>query len=109
MSCNIIEKLFSSLTQLEEAIIQTKESVSLLSAGRPEILQRLACYEEVLKKQKTLAVNLQQHVDRQDWEQVTRFVELIRGSSLLIQLDTQSIIAGLQSNDTSSASEDFCD
>ena len=60
-------------------------------------------------KQKNLAESLKSHVANQNWDQVTRYVELIRGSSLLIQLDTQSIITELQKSPGGQRPEEFLD
>ena len=94
-SHQVIEQLFFSLRELEQAISQTKVNLAGVCASKPELVQRLECYEEVLRKQKVLAENLQRQVDNENWEQVARYVELIRGSSLLIQLDSQSMIEEL--------------
>lgn len=109
MSNTIIDKLFESLSSLRQAISETKKAVSEMEQAHPEILQRLSCYEEVLSKQNVLAETLRGHVERQDWEQVSRYVELIRGSSLLIQLDTQAIISELNTSETQTAREEYLD
>jgi hypothetical protein len=106
MSNIVIEKLFGSLDSLQAAIKETKAAISSLSTPRPEIIQRLECYEEVLVKQKTLAATLFEHVEQGNWEQVSRHVELIRGSSLLIQLDTQAIITELAKDGDSSSNNE---
>lgn len=93
MSFEITQKLFSSLAGLERAITETKKNVQSGKSARPELLKRIECYEEVLHKQKILATALDGHLKDNNWEQVQRYVDLIRGSSLLIQLDSESIIS----------------
>lgn len=91
----IIDELFSSLTNLEQVIEETKKTLQHGSEPRHDIVQRLKCYEEVLHKQKVLAQALSRHLADQNWDQVRRHVDLIRGSSLLIQLDSESIISSM--------------
>lgn len=93
MTTNITERLFSSLSQLEAAITETKAVLSGMKNQRPEIIERLKCYEEVLRKQRILAETLDRSVKSENWDQVARHVDLIRGSSILIQLDSQSLIS----------------
>ena len=62
------------------------------------LMNRLDCYVEVLKKQRILAAGLTQFVQERNWQHVSRTVELIKGSSLLIQLDTQSMISEISAN-----------
>ena len=100
MTTNITERLFSSLSQLEKAITETKELLSGMTNQKPEIIERLRCYEEVLKKQRILAETLDRCVKNENWDQVARHVDLIRGSSILIQLDSQSLIAEMNTAST---------
>ncbi len=92
MSQKVIDTLNYSLNQLEKAILETKTIVSKMSGADSNIVQRLDCYVEVLNKQKILAAGLGKFVQEKNWQHISKTVELIKGSSLLIQLDTQSMI-----------------
>ena len=109
MCQQVLEELFASLQNLENIIGETKRALSGSNSPRADLVQRLNCYEEVLLKQKTLAGALKQHIVNQDWDQVRRHVELIRGSSVLIQLDSECIITALQSGKKAEQSGDFHD
>ena len=108
MSAQVLERLFASLHQLEQAIAATKISISKFKTPNPEVVSRLECYEQVLQKQKVLAEGLAKSVGQGDWAQVGRFVDLIRGSSVLIQLDSQSIISELQANSDKPLNLKYC-
>ena len=97
MSLKLIESLNLSLRQLEEAINKTKTSFARIQGAKKDIIHRLDCYTEVLGKQKILVQSLHKSIADQNWQQVSRTVELIKGSSLLIQLDTQAIISEIAS------------
>ena len=97
MPHRLADELFKSLRNLEEAIAQTKRIVEEQQEARPDVVERLRCYEEVLRKQKILADALVRHITDQNWDQVRRHVELIRGSSVLIQLDSESMVATMNS------------
>lgn len=101
MSQKVIASLNHSLNQLEKAILETKNTISKMSGADSNIVHRLDCYVEVLKKQKLLAVGLDKFVKEQNWQHVNKTVELIKGSSLLIQLDTQSMISEITSSKNS--------
>lgn len=93
MSQKVIQTLHYSLSQLEQAIEETKRTVSRLSTPKTDVLARLDCYQEVLAKQRSLVKGIEQSITTKNWQQVSRLVELIKGSSLLIQVDTQAMIA----------------
>ena len=97
MSQKVIETLNHSLSQLENAILETKNTITKMGRANSNICQRLDCYAEVLKKQRILAAGLSQFVKEKNWQHIARTVELIKGSSLLIQLDTQSMISEISS------------
>ena len=93
MSHKVIAILNHSLNQLEKAILETKASVEKLGKENSNLSKRLDCYIEVLQKQKLLAAGLEKYAKEKNWPHLTKTVELIKGASLLIQLDTQSMIA----------------
>jgi hypothetical protein len=97
MSQKVIASLNHSLSQLENAILDTKAVVAKMGRTDSNLMQRLDCYVEVLKKQRILAAGLTQFVREKNWQHISRTVELIKGSSLLIQLDTQSMISEITS------------
>lgn len=100
MSQKVIDTLNQSLSQLEKAIQQTKVTISKMAKADSNIMQRLDCYVEVLKKQRILASGLDQFVKEKNWQHISKTVELIKGSSLLIQLDTQSMISEIVSKES---------
>ena len=84
--------LSDALLSLESAILSAKQSFVENKSGSPEVLNRFDCYLEVVKKQKVLAQSMARYAAEQNWDEVRRHAELIRGSSQLIQLEAQSFI-----------------
>ncbi len=89
------QQLFDSLSTLENAIERAKGAVAVRGVNAAQMISRLDCYLEVVRRQKILAQALIAASKREEWEQVNRLGELIRGSSTLIQLEAQSFIEEL--------------
>ncbi len=89
----IIKKLFDSLDELERSISLAKKSLSARNPLPEELLKRVSYYEEVLAKQRKLAVSLCDFVAVGNWDEVTRHVRLINGLSSLIHDDAKVLIA----------------
>jgi hypothetical protein len=111
MQENIINRLFSSFTELETAINSAKNTLSKKKSIPAEIMERLDSYDGILAKQRALATSLCQHIDKGDWDEVSRHVGLINGLSSLIRDDARAILGSLALN-SDQASEDeitnFC-
>ena len=97
-------RLLESLSILEDAVFRAKNAVKVNRGSDPEMLARLDCYLEVVRRQKGLALSLQEAIKQKDMTRAERFAELIRGSSRLIQLEAESFIKELL---MSGARDDF--
>lgn len=93
MSVAIDKKLIEALNSLENAIRNARNSVANSPGANAEIINRLACYEDVVLKQKLLATNLLRHMEEENWDEVKRHGELIRQSSFLIEFDSEALLA----------------
>ena len=87
-----ISELSGALQSLEQAIVSAKQSFIDGGTASNEIMNRFDCYLDVVNKQKILASSMARHAAEQNWEEVRRHGELIRGSSQLIQLEAESFI-----------------
>lgn len=103
---NIIERLLSSFTDLEHAIEGAKNSLVGKESVPLSVLERLNSYDTVLEKQRLLATSLCEHINGQNWDEVSRHVNLINGLSALIRDDARSILLSL-SNSSHNETEDF--
>jgi hypothetical protein len=60
------------------------------------MLERITSYEEILKKQRTLADELCRFATIGDWQEVSRHVQLINGLSAMIRDDAKEILSQAQ-------------
>ena len=110
-SNNIIEKLFSSFEELEEAIESAKVTLSKREVIPAEIVERLNSYDDILLKQRNLAHSLCEHISNCNWDEVSRHVTLINSLSAMIRDDARAILSQLALNsDNKNEGEDlnFC-
>ena len=98
MQGNIIDRLFSSFTDLEKAIESAKVTLSKKATVPPEILERIRSYDGILLKQRALASTLCDHINKGNWDEVSRHVGLINGLSAMIRDDARAILSSLSLN-----------
>jgi len=98
MENSIIDRLFSSFTDLEQAIESAKVTLAKKETVPPEILERLRSYDGILAKQRELASTLCDHINKGDWDEVSRYVGLINGLSAMIRDDARAILTSLSLN-----------
>ena len=111
MSSTIIERLFSSFSDLEQAIASAKATLASKESVPGEVFQRLNSYDGILAKQRHLAGVLCQHISQGNWNEVTRHVNLINGLSALIRDDARAILSSLALNSDDKQIDDktsFC-
>lgn len=107
---NIMERLFSSFVDLEQAIHSARQTLSQKGTVPPEIMERLQSYDGILAKQRNLALGLCEHINKGNWDEVSRHVGLINGLSAMIRDDARAILSTLALN-TDNAEDDsanFC-
>ena len=101
MQVSIIERLFSSFTDLEKAIHSARETLAERESVPEEVMARLKSYDSILAKQRGLAETLCSHIRGGNWDEVTRHVSLINGLSAMIRDDARAILTSLAlNNDT---------
>lgn len=107
---NIIGKLYASFTDLEAAIESAKRTLAQKESVPAEIMQRLNSYDSILAKQRSLAASLCDHINRGNWDEVSRHVSLINGLSAMIRDDARAILGALSSDGQAAEEEemDFC-
>ena len=111
MQNNIIDRLFSSFSELETAIDSAKSTLAKKQSIPAEIMERLNSYDGILAKQRALATSLCEHINRGDWDEVSRHVGLINGLSSLIRDDARAILGALALNSDQSSEDEitnFC-
>lgn len=97
-SANIINRLFSSFTELEGAIRSARKTLAERDSTPENVIERLDSYEQILVKQRSMAVSLCEHINRGDWDEVSRKVSIINGLSGMIRDDARAILGSLQLN-----------
>ena len=96
MSQDVVIRLLSSFSILENAIngailsLNTREDVPL------DILQRIESYSTLLAKQRQIAKELSASVASSDWADVARKIQLINGLLDLIRQDAKEIVGALK-------------
>lgn len=111
MESNIIERLFASFTDLEEAITKARATLSTRQSVPEGVIKRLESYDSILGKQRTLAISLCEAITKKDWEEVTRIVSIINGLSAMIRDDAKAILTAITENCdglTEAETENFC-
>lgn len=98
MQSNIVDRLFASFTDLEQAIESAKSTLSSKAAVPQEVITRLKSYDEILCKQRGLASKLCEHIKNGNWDEVSRHVGLINGLSAMIRDDARAILTALSLN-----------
>lgn len=98
MQSNIIERLFTSFQDLETAIESAKKTLAQKATVPAEILTRLNSYDGILAKQRSLATTLCTHINKGEWDEVSRHVNLINGLSAMIRDDARAILSALAVN-----------
>lgn len=102
---NIIERLYSSFSELEQAINSARKTLSEKDFVPKEVIERLSSYDGILEKQRNLASKLQGHINSGNWDEVTRHVTLINGLSAMIRDDARAILSTLALNSDVGADE----
>lgn len=111
MESNIIERLFASFTDLEQAITKARVTLSERQSVPESVMKRLESYDSILLKQRSLATSLCDAVSKKDWDEVSRIVSLINGLSAMIRDDAKAILAAITENSdglTEAETENFC-
>ena len=111
MESNIIERLFASFSELEEAITKARGTLSQRDAIPEGVMRRLESYDSILAKQRGLAQSLCDAIGRKDWDEVSRNVGLINGLSAMIRDDARAILEAISQNSdglTEAETENFC-
>lgn len=88
----IFTQLFSSFLELEKAIESARAAVSKRESPQQEVLDRLTMYEEILGKQRSLALDLGDHAARSNWPEVARHINIINSLSRMIRDDAREIV-----------------
>lgn len=95
MQSNIIARLFASFSELETAINGARHALEEKGAIPAHVQERLNSYDSIIAKQRNLAQSLCISMDRGDWDEVNRQVNLINGLSAMIRDDARAILAAI--------------
>ena len=96
MSHVALVKMLHALDKLERAIDAATSSVHNAHGADDGLLQRIASYKEILRRQRELVDQLGDASARYDWKEVSRLTNLVQGSSLLIKVDAGFILSTLR-------------
>jgi hypothetical protein len=104
---NIINRLFTSFTELETAIQSARSTLAAKKNIPGDVIRRLDSYDGILSKQRELASRLCESINAGKWDDVTQQVSVINGLSSMIRDDARAILSSLALNsDTTTEDED---
>ena len=106
MQDSIIDRLFASFSDLEQAIGSAKNTLSQKGNIPEEIMKRIESYDSILEKQRGLASSLCEHINAGNWDEVSRHVNLINGLSAMIRDDARAILAAISGNSKATDQKD---
>ena len=109
MESNMIERLFASFTELESAIQKALTTFETRESIPASVIKRLASYDSILAKQRSLATSLCEAVARKDWDEVNRNVTLINSLSTMIRDDARAILSSVANVANEDVIEDLDD
>lgn len=98
MPQNVIRKLVASFDQLEKSIGTAKEALLRRNPVPMDLMRRIASYEEVLNKQRSLTRTLCRHIAEANWEEVSRHIKLINGLSAMVHKDAGEVMNAVMGN-----------
>ena len=93
MATELISKLLNSFGELERCISMTKEVLKDREDVPADIMSRVEQYSDMVAKQRSLALELEELIAHQRWDDVARNVKLINAFSSLIREDAQEILS----------------
>lgn len=88
----IINRLFESISELENAIASARVTLAGNKKNAAPLLEHIEIYQDILAKQRNLATALCGHAALGNWHEVTRHVKLINGLSYLIRDDAREVL-----------------
>ena len=94
MASPLVKKLCRSLDDLDRCIGVTRQVLEEKESSPEDLLQRMDEYSRVVTKQRSLANELEEHIDSKEWDEVRRHIKLINGLSSMIREDAQAVVAG---------------
>lgn len=92
ISEDTINKLFSSLDDLDNAISSAK-AILVAKNASSHLLERMNSYSEILEKQRALANTLSEKIKTNEFESISRIVSIISGLSFMLRDDTKEILS----------------
>ena len=94
MKKSILIKLYKSFHEMENSISSARKTLESYDSPPKQLLDRIELYEDIVRKQRNLAQTLREHTENENWEEVSRHVNLISGLSGMIKDDATDILAG---------------
>ena len=98
MQKNIIDRLYQSLSELENAITKAKGTLKSSGSVSPSVIERLNSYSSVMQDQRELAAKLCFYINQKNWEEVNRHVSMINCLSSMIRDDAREVLSSLSAN-----------
>ena len=105
MAESIVDKLLQSFDELERCICVTKEVLGQKEGVPADIVSRVNQYSDIVLKQRSLAHELRDLIDNENWAEVGRRVKIINGLSTMIRDDAQAILSAAYTGEHSNFSE----
>ncbi len=94
----MIHRLVASFAELEKAIASAKLALGKKTSTPPAVMERIATYEEMLNKQRSLFASLCEQAKVENWNEVGRLIKIINGLSEMIRDDAREIVLHMRPN-----------
>ncbi len=93
-----VERLFSALHNLNQSVGRAKSKLENNCPDDEGLRERIANYEEIIRKQTKLAISLKAHLALENNYEIARHVHLITSLTNFIYDDAQELSASLSTD-----------
>jgi len=94
MTVPMVDKLLVYIETLESRISLYKDVLGEQEGISQDMFVKLGQYGDIVSRQHGLAVELKRHLAKEEWLEVCRHIQIIKGLSTMIRDDVQSFFAG---------------
>ena len=95
--------MFQSFVDLEKAISGARDTLSRKENVPSHVFERLDSYDQIIARQRSLANDLERHIEGGDMIEISRHVMIINSLSGMIIDDAKQILAALADPEHSEA------
>jgi len=89
-----VDELLTYIDSLKSRLDLYKEVLEKQATVPESTVDKLSQYCDIVTKQRLLAIDLKTHLENNEWLEVSRNVQLIRGLASMIRDDVKALLAG---------------